>query len=199
MVYIDTRSWYRICFSRDNLAGIDYANLMKWVNKMALHPVEVALIPYIQQFVERQQIVEQALRELRPRLFMPAKEFDQWCDLHPDQIYIPQSGYWGENQAWKHWLHGVGCRLTHVKTQEVIEWDFPDINCFDLGWFTSWLEWKFAQGNVEAILQMWCSQHNNFYSAIKAIIHQLMDHKILRCGDEPYCSRYILISTTLQG
>jgi hypothetical protein len=58
-----------------------------------------------------------------------------------------QSGIWRDE--WKHWAHGIGCRLTHIHTGERIEWDAPDLQAFDEGWFWNHLIWRMEQNTSE--------------------------------------------------
>lgn len=57
---------------------------------------------------------------------------------------LSQSGIWrdGENNVWRYFLHGGGCRLTNTKTKEPIDWDCPDVNSYDRYKFFYHLEWQ---------------------------------------------------------
>jgi len=57
---------------------------------------------------------------------------------------LAQSGIWrdSENNEWRYFLHGGGCRLTNTKTGEPIDWDCPDINSYDRYKFFHHLEWQ---------------------------------------------------------
>ncbi len=97
----------------------------------------------ISLFVSRQTLVFEALRELRPQILIStgAMVKDQIETVHKSRFDTPPTGYWGANQDWKYFLHGLGCKLVHITTQEPIEWDAPDLKSFDRYWFINWLKW----------------------------------------------------------
>jgi hypothetical protein len=57
---------------------------------------------------------------------------------------ISQGGTWkdSENNEWRYFLHGGGCRLTNLETGEPIDWDCPDTNSYDKHKFFYHLEWQ---------------------------------------------------------
>ena len=59
---------------------------------------------------------------------------------------LSQSGVWrdNENNEWRYFLHGGGCRLTNIKTGEPIDWDCPDVNSYDRHKFSYHLEWQLS-------------------------------------------------------
>jgi hypothetical protein len=59
---------------------------------------------------------------------------------------LPQSGIWRdrENNEWRYFLHGSGCRLTNVNTGEPIDWDCPDISKYDKWKFMFHLMWQLS-------------------------------------------------------
>jgi hypothetical protein len=117
-----------------------------------LTPLQSAVLSLAKQYCERQAIVRDALRELRPHLLMPLENRGtpkQWAAALSIQHPL---GNWGENGEWAYFLHGIGCRLTHNQTGEKIEWDAGDLNTFDLNWFLHWLQWRLKQtGDSEMI------------------------------------------------
>ncbi|MBZ0296044.1 MAG: hypothetical protein K8L99_26020 [Anaerolineae bacterium] len=93
-------------------------------------------------FVARQRLVFQALKELRPQILASTGAIDRQQPEPRKSIFdIPQTGYWGVNQEWKYFIHGLGCKLVHVTTQEPIEWNAPNPKSFDKYWFINWLKW----------------------------------------------------------
>ena len=70
------------------------------------------------------------------RLFQVAKQ--------ASERNLPQSGVWQDNEdnEWRYFLHGGGCRLTNIKTGEPIDWDCPDVNSYDRYKFFYHLEWQ---------------------------------------------------------
>jgi Domain of unknown function (DUF6896) len=59
---------------------------------------------------------------------------------------LPQTGIWrdGENNEWRYFLHGSGCRLTNTQTGEPIDWDCPDVNKYDKWKFMFHLLWQLS-------------------------------------------------------
>ena len=59
---------------------------------------------------------------------------------------LPQGGVWhdGENNEWRYFLHGSGCRLTNVKTGEPIDWDCPDVHKYNKWKFMFHLIWQLS-------------------------------------------------------
>jgi hypothetical protein len=96
----------------------------------------------VERFVQRQQLPLEVIREFRP----------YWVDStkhRPSKKYASATGtgYWGENNEWRYYLHGVGCRLIHTITGEPVDWDASDPYRFDPYWFVEWLSW-FLRQNV---------------------------------------------------
>ena len=94
-------------------------------------------------FVQRQRIVYDLLKELRPDLFLdfyrtPEKEFFAAREKY---FRTPRQGAWGQDEVWEFFIHGKGCRIIHLVTQERIEWDTPDPLVFDRHWFTNYINW----------------------------------------------------------
>lgn len=57
---------------------------------------------------------------------------------------LSQDGIWrdSEQNEWRYFLHGGGCRLTNIKTREPIDWDCPDVNSYDRWKFMFHLQWQ---------------------------------------------------------
>jgi hypothetical protein len=161
---------------------------------MVLHSAEAALIPYIQQFVERQQIVEQALRELRPEFLLSFDDYFDWIMQNPASN--PDSGYWGEHRAWRYSIHGHGCRLTHIETGEPLDWNPPNVDVFNLWFFKRWLEWALTQEHLEPVLQEWHRQQTYLDDGIKLILERLEQEGILWSTSIPgHGTGYALVET----
>jgi len=92
------------------------------------------------QFVQRQELVYQLLRQLRPR-FVP-KPGEHPPRLTRKAATATQRGRWGE---WRYRIHGGGCELVHDTTGEPIQWDSPDVRRFDPNWFVDWVRWYAAR------------------------------------------------------
>jgi hypothetical protein len=74
--------------------------------------------------------------------------------LRASERALPQSGIWQdrENNEWRYFLHGSGCRLTNVKTGEPIDWDCPDVNKYDKWKFMFHLMWQLSSSEREGKL-----------------------------------------------
>jgi len=106
-------------------------------------------------FIERQRLVVLAMIELNPKLLIPANSHFLGIELKPyivaDNIRQSQDtsslqhGIW--KQEWKYRLHGLGCQLINLNTQEILEWDAPDPRSFRVDWFWQHLEWRFQHEN----------------------------------------------------
>jgi hypothetical protein len=118
---------------------------------MEMNTIQSAVHSLIQRFVERQSLVLEAMRELRPDLVMHIEHKDNsefWAGWTPEswQAFVLENarkhnpGSWGENKEWEYFLHGAGCRLIHKVTQERIEWDLGTLSTFDKFWFVNWLQ-----------------------------------------------------------
>lgn len=114
-----------------------------------LNEIQLNILSLAKKFIQRQSIVLDAMRELRPDLVM--RYYDkigtpvQWAELKSKHAGIAQSGHWGKNSEWEYLLHGPGCRLTNIETSEVIEWDVGDLKKFNVDWFISYLQSLFKQ------------------------------------------------------
>lgn len=120
---------------------------------MNLTETQSAVLALIRRFIARQQLVFDALMDLRPHFVMFAgrheltdEEGRQLSQLRLKYSReVPQKGYWGANNEWEYFVHGGGCRLVHTVTKEPIEWDASDIRRFDKFWLVNYLEWLFQQ------------------------------------------------------
>ena len=97
-------------------------------------------------FVQRQHIVYELLYDIHPDFLFDIKalsddNIDAFMEITEQYQHIPGSGFWGKDNEWEYWIHGRGCRITHVITEELIEWDTPDPLVFDRDWFTKYVNW----------------------------------------------------------
>jgi hypothetical protein len=129
--------------------------------------IQNAIYRLAQRFVERQQIVRDAIQELQPYFLASPQDMggEAYFRLAAFTGHIASTGVWRE---WDYFTHGMGCRLTHRETGERIEWDAPDLQRFENYWFVNWLIWlmqahrededaavllKYAQGSTEEWLR----------------------------------------------
>ncbi|MEQ8675583.1 MAG: hypothetical protein RLP44_30690 [Aggregatilineales bacterium] len=101
------------------------------------------------------------MRDLRPDLTLryidAVDKPELWEGLRHDWVKIPQTGFWGEDNEWAYFLHGPGCRLTHVETGEIVEWDVGDIDRFNFNWFVNNLHSLIKQGKRDDDIDVICS------------------------------------------
>lgn len=108
--------------------------------------VSSALLVLIKRYIERQLLVYDAVKQLRPYFFImdTASALELIKAVKPF-VGTPSMGYWGKNNEWRYLIHGNGCRLTHTVTEEPIDWDAPDPQAFDSWFFSIHLKWLFNQ------------------------------------------------------
>ncbi len=175
---------------------------------MELDAIQAIIYCLIQKFVERQSLVLEAIRELRPDKVMRAENDDNseiweqwsqedWQALVLDYARRPAIGNWGENQEWSYFLHGAGCRLIHKVTQERIEWDLGSLQTFDKFWFVNHLQSTIDHTSDEPmiILKGWYENENKpqqkiifrpLHDAIFPILEQLYLLGLLSKNEQYY-------------
>jgi hypothetical protein len=103
------------------------------------------LLDAIYYYVDRQKLVAQAVTELGiDKTLLTPEKILQWSEL---RAKIPTSGSWTDEDGgkWIYFLHGYGCRLTNLKTDESIDWNMKrKINAFDPYFFYKNLVWQIS-------------------------------------------------------
>lgn len=157
----------------------------------------------IAYFVERQQLVAQAMRDLgldleevakwgtaawfsgqgthEPHLYEGASDEEQ--ELYNIMMRarvreLPPTGFWGDKDEWEYFLHGNGCRLRNVNTGEPINWNCPNILAFDPYFFLHHLEWRIESRYREDELyhtRRWIEQHSDGLQSIITLIKEMID------------------------
>jgi hypothetical protein len=125
----------------------------------------------IHHYIQRQRIVIRALIDISPRLLMMIddatlkKSLEPYIVAHEEKINSigSQSGVW---ETWQYWLHGIGCRLTHIQTQEPLEWDAPYLNGFRFDWFWNHLIWRIRNEPQDALVSQYLKLIYTGYSEI---------------------------------
>jgi hypothetical protein len=105
---------------------------VQYINKHSetiMDELSSSTLRLVHRFVKRQEVVAQAIGELRPN-------WRQRAGVSP-------VGNWGENKEWKYRLHGLGCELTNVETGEPLHWDVIGLTTFDRTWFAHFVGWLF--------------------------------------------------------
>ncbi|MEO8395148.1 MAG: hypothetical protein ABI700_19280 [Chloroflexota bacterium] len=131
--------------------------------------LDPAFLSLVQQFVERQSVVLEAMEEVCPRrLFSWRHTGDK---LAKDQ---PQFGMWRDE--WKYFWHGAGCALKNLKTGEPLEWDAPDLQAFDRHWLANWFKWRISQENQDENTAIVRSAAEPSTDDIEAFVYARLDH-----------------------
>ena len=151
------------------------------------------------KFVDRQSIVLEAMRDLRPYIIMPIEEQgtpELWSQLKRKYAQKDGRGYWGDNDEWAYRLHGIGCHLTHTITNEIIGWDVGSLRQFDPNWFIDWLDWLIgydSESKEVLLLKQELGQDNinrdELRAYIKSLLGELVDLEIIR----PRGYRFVLL------
>lgn len=112
-----------------------------------------AVLHLIRHYVDRQRLVDEFLRAVRPDFYMVGDEhvdLDTLLEAARRHGGYPQVGVWGDDGEWKHFIHGAGCKLTHAVTGEPIGWDTPDVQVFDQFWLANYLDWLASRDDVDS-------------------------------------------------
>lgn len=158
-----------------------------------LNTTQSAVYTLVKIYVQRQQLVLDAMRDVRPDLLTETARKQQRLR----SSLANSRGYWGMNKEWVYQIHGRGCDLTHTITQEPISWNDPDITNFDPNWFVNWLDWLISQPNNEnlSIIKAYLEECNcDLRGFIFDILKQLRDMRMLHYYPER-TDMYALAST----
>ncbi len=168
--------------------------------------VQSILHTIIERYTQRQSIVLDAMRDLRPDMILPleGKVHPQTrAELRRKYIYAPHRGLWGENQEWEYRLHGIGCHLTHVTTGEVIGWDVGSLKRFDWNWLVNYIIWLLKAEKNTAEMQTIRTKFQDSVDDVEKlrrdilpILQELESNGILRAEQE---NRYTLIKPSKGG
>ena len=98
--------------------------------------------------------------------------------LRAHELRVPQQGVWYDQQGqeWIYYFHGMGCQITNVLTQEIIDWDCPNVAAVDPFFFEAHLRWQLTDERLPyqlTQLRLWIAQ--NGMHAIHDLIEQLID------------------------
>jgi len=99
----------------------------------------------------RQQLVYEAIADLRPYMFLIEDKNVSNEDLITMALKykdVPDRGIWEKHGTWKYYIHGNGCRLTNLISQEQIEWNVANLNDFYVPWFVNWVDWVRKCNNI---------------------------------------------------
>jgi hypothetical protein len=178
-----------------------------------LTPLQSILYGMIQTFCERQSIVLEAMRELRPDQVMRAFGIgtpEEQSELRLKSLRSVPVGLWGQNPEWEYFFHGNGCRLINTETNEKLQWNIRDGNLrrFDRSWFVNYVEWRitFDRSHEDHVLITdWLAQQKEAWTAphpphglteelIYSVLSELCGLELLRHDEHQY---YILTDSIL--
>ncbi|MBI4761338.1 MAG: DUF6896 domain-containing protein [Chloroflexota bacterium] len=97
--------------------------------------------------------------------------------LRASERALPQSGFWrdSENNEWRYFLHGSGCRLTNIKTGEPIDWDCPDVNRYEKWKFMFHLLWQLS--SLERGQKL-ISTHNWVSASLEPLLDEITNDEL---------------------
>ena len=175
----------------------------------------------IQHFVERQQIVVQAMLDMKLDINAigkfaslgwassassengqkpldrfqkePASEFEKEIYAvmkRSEEIKVPRKGVWKDKtgEEWNYVLHGGGCLLINLETQEPVDWDCPNPKAFDETFFFVHLDWRLKQDNKEL------KYVQELQNEVKAIFLELVNESLVQPCPMPLGLVYTLKS-----
>lgn len=95
---------------------------------------------------------------------------------------LSQSGIWSNKNEWEYFLHGRGCRLRNVNTEETITWNCPSVLVFDPYFFLDHLKWRIDTHYREDELyhiRKWLQQQSNDLQSILTFIEEMVDNGLI--------------------
>jgi hypothetical protein len=159
----------------------------------------------IAYFIERQQLVVQAMLDLKLDLnaigkfgaygwVSSASSIDGKRNLdmfsqelinerqrelfnsvkYAEKMKVPGLGSWRDKSGveWKYLLHGAGCSLENVLTNEPLDWDCPNPKAFDKFFFYRHLEWRVNAQQDENALK-WMKELLGEFDSLRLLVNSL--------------------------
>jgi len=95
------------------------------------------------------------------------------------EVKVSRKGVWmdGTGQDWSYHLHGGGCLLQNIQTQEPLDWDCPNPKAFDSYFFARHLDWRLNTNQADEEirdLRELLVEHDSIYSLTDALIEELV-------------------------
>jgi hypothetical protein len=154
------------------LAGMrlfrDRANAESYLKEcLSNYVVKQELRRAIAYFIGRQRLVAQAMLDLGLNLDEIGR-----CGAMGWAGRISQRGIWKDESGceWRYYLHGAGCLLRSLRTDEPINWDCPNVDAFDDYFFMQHLEWQLRSSDTKSQLTQTKALHegqkNNSVSGV---------------------------------
>jgi hypothetical protein len=153
------------------LCGAGYVSVLGRIN-IEMDDFRQYIIDSILFYIERQKYVPKALLDISPRHLLMVNDenfrkiLQPYIELYDEKINTLnqsnlQTGIWNE---WRYWIHGIGCRLTHLHTQEPLEWDAPDVNGFRFEWFWAHFLWRRENHKQDTLVEKYWSSEYHLHS-----------------------------------
>lgn len=162
--------------------------------------LQTAVHVLVIEFVHKQSLVLQAMRDLRPDIVMRYTGDgtpEERARLTGTLRRRPARGTWGNHNEWEYFLHGGGCRLTHTVTCEQIEWDVGALNRFDRSWFVNYVDSMLNREVISesiSVVKSYCENADvSLEELLFSVLAQLSDACILSTLGSH--NRYTLLST----
>jgi hypothetical protein len=146
-----------------------------------------ALRHLILHFIERQQIVIQAMIQFRPDLIR-SFEIDKTLGIEIEaqyQYFLKNylgnddifQGIW--NKDWRYRLHGHGCKLENINTNEPLEWDAGDPLAFDLNWFGTHLDWRIQREMAQPYIKTFLDWRQTSSGDMRQLLNYFIESNFL--------------------
>lgn len=158
----------------------------------------------IAYFILRQQLVLVAMVDVNPKFLYKLTQIDiePYAQLHRERLLdykrakaegkldeVPTLPIWKGD--WECFAHGHGCRLTHLRTGEPIEWDTPDAQGFRIDWFMNHLEWRLKNELHDPYVQQcnhWLKSRQEDTDAVQKAVYAMIDLGIVSTKQNHICT-----------
>lgn len=100
------------------------------------------------------------------------------------EIKVSRKGVWRDvtYQDWNYHLHGGGCLLQNIQTQEPLDWDCPNPKAFDSYFFARHLDWRLNTNQADediSNLRELLVEHDSVYSLTDMLIDELVKDSVV--------------------
>jgi uncharacterized protein DUF6896 len=110
---------------------------------------------------------------------------------------VSRKGVWKDRtgQEWSYQLHGGGCLLQNMLTQEPLDWDCPNPKAFDIFFFSRHLGWRLITSQMDdslIYLRKLQIEHDSIYSLTDILLEKLIKDGIVEGTQMPMGLVYLL-------
>jgi hypothetical protein len=158
----------------------------------------VTLENLVAYFVQRQRIVVLAMLDIHPTVLGHTAQrllginLEVYQKVHREKrnslartkddnaIRSLFDGVW--KNEWQFFRHGGGCKLTHLRTGEPIEWDAPDPQAITTHRFLDNLAWRLNNDMDDPFVsrcQQWLEEEHCGLNDVKQVLYIMIDKGIL--------------------